>query len=257
MALGELGALALETGLPVLGGIYGGPGGLALGGFLGQGLGGALRHLTSEPSQNQLDTQDLIRQLQQPYQFNFQPIANEEMRRFQQQTVPSLAERFSGLDAQRSSAFRQSLGAAGSDLSSRLAALQAQTGLQSAGINQQRMGQLGSLLSGQQQMANQQDQYRQGLYNNMLGNAVQGYLGMGGQELQRQLGVGGLLGQAAGMQGNYNLGGLNGLSGLSGQGLNQGVSNMYQARQPGVLESVLGPLFTLGGNAIGTNYGLR
>lgn len=46
-----------------------------------------------------------------------------EMRRFQEQTVPGLAERFAGLGAgsQSSSAFRQALGGAGADLSERLA----------------------------------------------------------------------------------------------------------------------------------------
>lgn len=50
------------------------------------------------------------------------------MRQFQEQIVPGLAERFSGLGAgaQRSSAFSQALGAAGAGLSENLAALRGQ-----------------------------------------------------------------------------------------------------------------------------------
>ncbi|MFP3859222.1 MAG: hypothetical protein ACLFUW_00220 [Bacteroidales bacterium] len=49
-------------------------------------------------------------------------------RQFQEETVPGLAERFSGLGAgaQRSSAFQQALGGAGASLAENLAALNAQ-----------------------------------------------------------------------------------------------------------------------------------
>lgn len=50
------------------------------------------------------------------------------MRQFQEQTIPQLAERFSGLGAQSSSAFQQALGQAGAGLSERLAQLR--SGLQ-------------------------------------------------------------------------------------------------------------------------------
>lgn len=58
---------------------------------------------------------------------------------FQQQTVPMIAERFSGLGAQQSSAFGQALGQAGAGLEERLAA-------QRAGLQSQALGQLQSLL---------------------------------------------------------------------------------------------------------------
>ena len=44
-------------------------------------------------------------------------------REYEEQTIPGLAERFAGLDAQGSSAFGQSLGAAGAGLTENLAAL--------------------------------------------------------------------------------------------------------------------------------------
>lgn len=59
---------------------------------------------------------------------------------FQQRTVPGIAERFSGLGAQRSSAFGQQLGAAGAGLEEQLSAQRA--GLQSQAL-QQLMGLLG------------------------------------------------------------------------------------------------------------------
>ena len=53
---------------------------------------------------------------------------------FEQQTVPGIAERFSGAGAQQSSAFGQTLGAAGANLEENLAAQRA--GLQSQALQQ-------------------------------------------------------------------------------------------------------------------------
>lgn len=52
------------------------------------------------------------------------------MRQFQEQTIPTLAERFAGLNALGSSGFQQSLGQAGAGLSENLAALRGQLGFQ-------------------------------------------------------------------------------------------------------------------------------
>lgn len=82
------------------------------------------------------------------YQFDFAPIGREARQNFYQNTIPSLAERFSGLGAgsQRSSAFSQSLGQAGAGLESALASLESQYGLQNRGqeaqIGLQNQGQL-------------------------------------------------------------------------------------------------------------------
>jgi hypothetical protein len=48
------------------------------------------------------------------------------MRQFQQEIIPGIAERFSGINAQGSSAFQNALGGAGADLASTLAQLRAQ-----------------------------------------------------------------------------------------------------------------------------------
>jgi hypothetical protein len=64
-------------------------------------------------------------------QAGFEPIAQQAQHRFQTQTVPGLAERFTAMGGgQRSSAFQSSLGNAGSDLERNLAALGSQYGLQ-------------------------------------------------------------------------------------------------------------------------------
>lgn len=68
--------------------------------------------------------------LQQQQQFDFAPIAQQAREQFSQQTVPSLAERFTALGGQRSSAFPQALGQAGANLESNLAAQGAQFGMQ-------------------------------------------------------------------------------------------------------------------------------
>ncbi len=61
------------------------------------------------------------------------------MRQFEQEIMPSIAERFSGLGAQRSSAFGQQLGQAGASLAENLAS-------QRANLQSQALGQLQQLL---------------------------------------------------------------------------------------------------------------
>lgn len=71
----------------------------------------------------------------------FEAFQAPAMRQFEEQIVPGIAERFTGMGggAQRSSAFQQALGQAGAGLSERLAA-------QRAGLQQGAMGQLSQLL---------------------------------------------------------------------------------------------------------------
>lgn len=68
-------------------------------------------------------------------QDQFSPIAQEATRRFEQETVPGLAERFTSLGggARQSSGFQQTVGQAGAGLQSQLAALQSQMGMQQRG----------------------------------------------------------------------------------------------------------------------------
>lgn len=69
----------------------------------------------------------------------FEAFAAPARTSFMQQTVPGIAERFTGAGAQRSSAFGQALGAAGAGLEEQLAA-------QRAGLQSQALGQLQNLL---------------------------------------------------------------------------------------------------------------
>lgn len=74
---------------------------------------------------------------------SFEPIKQAAMSQFNQQIVPGIAERFTGMGAggQRSSAFEQALGSAGAGLSERLAAMQ-------QGFNmQQRQSELGRIMN--------------------------------------------------------------------------------------------------------------
>ena len=69
-------------------------------------------------------------------QFDFAPIEAQARKGFSQQTIPSLAERFTSMGSgggQRSSAFQGALGGAGADFESNLAALRSQYGLQQQG----------------------------------------------------------------------------------------------------------------------------
>lgn len=63
------------------------------------------------------------------------------MRQFEEEIIPTIAERFTGADAQKSSAFGQQLGKAGAGLSERLAA-------QRGGMGMDALSKLQSLLSG-------------------------------------------------------------------------------------------------------------
>lgn len=83
-----------------------------LGGLQGQGFGALQSKLGG--------SQDFLSQLQAP-----------ALRQFQEQTIPNIAERFSGLGAQGSSAFGQQLGSAGAGLAEKLAAQRGELGMQS------------------------------------------------------------------------------------------------------------------------------
>lgn len=61
---------------------------------------------------------------------NFAPIAQKAKTQFQTETIPSLAERFTAMGGQNSSAFQGALGQAGAGLNENLGALESQYGLQ-------------------------------------------------------------------------------------------------------------------------------
>lgn len=72
----------------------------------------------------------------QQNRFDFAPIQQQAMTNFKQQTLPTIAERFTSMGGQGSSAFGQQLGAAGANLEENLAALKSQYGLQQQGLDQ-------------------------------------------------------------------------------------------------------------------------
>lgn len=89
--------------------------------------------------------QQAMGKLGQPMGEGFEPIAQQARTQFGQSTVPSIAERFSGLgpgiaSAQRSSAFGQTLGQAGAGLEGQLAGQKAQFGQQEQQLLQQLLG---------------------------------------------------------------------------------------------------------------------
>jgi len=74
-----------------------------------------------------------LQQLYDPSGSAFSAFEAPYKRQFQEEVVPQLAERFSALDAQKSSGFNQALAQAGAGLSERLASLR--SGLQMQGLS--------------------------------------------------------------------------------------------------------------------------
>lgn len=163
-------------------------GGLGGGGFgqgpLGAGLGAGLQNL---------------QQILSGQPEAFQAFAAPARRAFQEQTIPGIAERFTGLGAQRSSAFGQQLGQAGAGLEEQLAG-------QRAGLQSQALQQLMSLLGQAQQPQFQTTQIpgTQGALQSLLGGLGQ---------------IGGAVGAGA------LTGGLGGL--LAGRGFGAGVGRAF------------------------------
>lgn len=205
-----------------LGGAFGGPIGAALGGAGGTALSQYLSGLSKDPFEEQAKQaqMELLQSLRQPGGVSFEPIEEQETRRFQQETIPGLAERFTGLGGQRSSAFGQLLGGAGADLSSRLAALRSQHELGQQRLDLGRLGQLGGLLSGQQQLASQANQSRLNQALQQIGLAESAGAFGQRQQAQQQSPLQALL-QAAGL----------------GTGKSQDV--IYEPRQPGAIETAV------------------
>ena len=137
---------------------------------------------------------------------DFGPIAQRARTQFQQQTIPSIAERFTALGAQNSSAFPQALGQAGAGLEEGLAGLESQFGLQKLGALQ---GLLNLGLAPQFETVIHPAQ-QSGIANLLA--PLLGALGMGA--------------------GTYLGGGIPQLAGLAGQGIG-GLASLFGGRQPG------------------------
>ena len=141
----------------------------------------------------------------------FEPIAEREVQRFQQETVPSLAERFTGMGAQRSSGFQEALARGGTRLGTDLAAMGSQFGLQR---QSQLMQLLGMGLTPQEEIGYFRGQpgFMQGLAPGIgqgIGQAIPGALGALGGAVAGP--IGGAIGSGLGA-----LGGLLGLGGARG-----------------------------------------
>lgn len=100
------------------------------------------------------------------------------MREFNEQIVPQVAERFTGMGAQRSSAFGQQMGAQAAGLEERLAALRSGLGMQAAQ----------GLMGGGSQMA--QMGFGAKPFGYMMGGGSPGLLGYGAQGLGSGIGMG-------------------------------------------------------------------
>lgn len=128
------------------GSLAGGLGGLGLS-ALSSGLSSSLAHKggwSQQPTRNPQQMQRSqwagntgMQQIQNPYQ-GFAPIAQNAISQYQNQVIPSLAERFSSLgnNALSSPSFGSQLQQGGNDLQERLAGLQAQYGLQQQSLGQ-------------------------------------------------------------------------------------------------------------------------
>lgn len=158
----------MANGLQALSGFGGAPFGGSLGDFPQQqqrqqprrtGLGAFFlgqpeqtEQLSQYSPQNQEMFNQLIGQILGQYQTGgefdpaggggFAPIAEQARTQFEEQTVPSIAERFTAMGGGggRSSAFAQQLGQAGAGLEQGLAAQGAQFGLQQQGLLQNLLG---------------------------------------------------------------------------------------------------------------------
>lgn len=71
---------------------------------------------------------DYLSQLLSPGSEALQAFQAPAMRQFQEEIIPTIAERFTGMDAQKSSAFGQQLGQAGAGLAENLSAQRASLG---------------------------------------------------------------------------------------------------------------------------------
>lgn len=191
----------VKTAGPFVGTLLAGgnPAGGALGSLAGTGLSELLNYLGQEEAEGQEGAEglaaagasgipeveaqsELLQQMRQPFQGSFQPIAAEAQRRFQQEIIPSILQRFGSTGGVGSGAFRRQLAGAGQDLATRLASLGSQYGLQERGLEQQRQSGLGNYLSGQQGLGLQAQRLAQQGQN--IG--MQGLLGTG--RLSGQLG---------------------------------------------------------------------
>lgn len=149
---------------------------------------------------------------------SFEPIRERAMKTFQEDVVPSLAERFTGAGARRSSGFQEALAKGGTDLASTLAAMESQFG-------QQRFGNLMQMLGAG--LTPQEETVYFGAQPGFLGGLAPG-IGAGAGGLLSALpgAIGTYMGGAAGGAAGGPLGGAGGAA--AGGALGAGASKFIQ-----------------------------
>lgn len=257
-ALGPLGSWA--------GGLIGGLGGNLAGNLAGSYFTGGNnsqqqpQQMNSNPAfydQLQQAQSGLLNQLQQRPQFqpvDINPILQGTRQEFDQRVIPSIMERFSGMGqgGQRSSSFRNALGAAGSGLSQKLAELQSSHArdqqsqmMQNRGQDLQQMGLLGNFVNQQNMLGQNQNQFNQQQQNtapywlNPLANGL-GSLGNIWSGSQNRA-VQGELGQQ------------NSVSNAQNTGLGRQAELIQHARQKGIVD--YGPDSAIG--AVKALFGIK
>lgn len=176
----------LKTAAPYIGSFLSSSAGQAALGAGGSYLG---NKLFGRGGQNQMDPrmqaeQNLLQQMQQPYEYqpvDFGNIENRAREQFNLQTVPQIISHLTRLGGGgRSSALRSQLGMAGSDLESQLAGLRQQheVGQQqerrfSYGTDQARQSALGNYLSGQQNLGQRQYEFNKSFPLDVFGRGLQ------------------------------------------------------------------------------------
>ncbi len=172
-----------------------------------------------------------LQNLYQGNKYGFEPIEQRVLGQFHREIIPSIANRFAGLGAANTSGFQQALGAAGSDLAERLAALKAEYGIKERGQTFEELSQ-----ENRQQLAREELMNRLGLQTN------EQLLARQQQQAGQALNLGQLANQRFAAQGTYDLGRTTGLQNLLSLGLQPSFNTLQFPRQPGFGESLASPL---------------
>jgi len=252
MPFGQTLANLLPLAGSAIGGFAAGPAAAPLGATVGGGLGTIGRDLLNDYFQQQSPSSNarnqLLQQLQGPVPYqrvDFNPIAQEETRRYQQEVVPNIANQFAGLGGLSSSGFQQSLTGAGQDLQTRLAALRAQheVGQQNTmgGAEERRRQMLSNLSGGIYGEEQGQQLGRQNIQNQLMG-AIPGQL-MDLSRFQLESGqndVGTILKNLTNQQNAQNTA-INQAGQLNAQALGQSLENLIR-QDPTKWEQILRPI---------------
>ena len=193
---------------------------------------------------------------QEPGKYSFEPIREAANKNFKEQTLPSLAERFTafGQNAQRTGAFQGAQERAAAEHNTGLTALESEYNRQNRQLDQQDIQTLAQILGQQQNFGINQGQL--GLQGQQ--NAINFLNNQQGKGLQSQELAQGLLGQEQ----RYNLGqqgvGTDILRSRAqptfGSYYQPGTPDFWQNVTPQIAKSIIDVLGQLGGTAISNKY---